>query len=49
LLLRDLFEERSQLRECCIRHVIEPTFDEYAIVRLELEVLGDIVYDDGAR
>jgi hypothetical protein len=49
LLLRDLFEERSQLGECCVGHVIEPTLDEDAIVRLELEVLCDIVYDNGTR
>ena len=49
LLLRNFFEERSQLRKCCVGHVIEPTLNEDTIVWLELEVLSDIVNDNGTR
>ena len=49
LLLDNLFQERSQLRESCVGHVIKPTLNEYAIVWLELEVLSNVIHDNCAR
>jgi hypothetical protein len=49
LLLRDFFEERSQLRRYCVGYAIEPTPDEDVTVLLEFDVLGNIVHDNCTR
>jgi hypothetical protein len=49
LLLRDFFEERSQLRRYCVDYAIEPTPDEDVTVLLEFDVLGNIVHDNCTR
>ena len=49
LLLDDLLEERSQLRQGCVLLVVEPRLDEDAVVRLELKVLGHVVDNDRLR
>lgn len=40
------FQQRSQLREGCVRHVVKPTLNKDTVVRLQLEVLCNIVHDD---
>ena len=41
------FQEWGQLGERCVGHVVEPTFDKDAVVRLELEIFGHVVDNDG--
>ena len=45
LLLHDLFQERCEFGQGCVVLVIEPGFDEDAVVWLKLEVFGNVVYD----
>ena len=43
LFLDDLLEKRRKLWKGGIIHVVEPTFDEYTIIGLQLEVFSNIV------
>ena len=47
LLLDDLLQQRRQFGQGRVVHVVEPALDEYTVVRLQLEVLRDIIDDDG--
>ena len=46
LLLDDLLQQGRQFGQGRVIHVVEPALDEYAVVRLQLEVLRDIIDND---
>lgn len=42
-----LLQKGRQFKQGCVAHIVEPTLDEDAVVRLEREVLSDIIHNDG--
>jgi len=42
-----LLQKGCQFEQGGVAHIVEPTLDENAVVRLEREVLSDIIHDDG--